>query len=45
MKFAAIALGIGIDTAFSRQAMPMAGYAYADEIYLIKIPTKQSRLE
>ncbi|MEH2257257.1 hypothetical protein [Nostoc sp.] len=45
MEFAAIAVGIGIGSACGRQAMPLAGYAYADEIYSIKIPKKQSRLE
>ncbi len=53
MEFAAIALGIGIDTACSRQAMPTvvtersrsAGYAYADEICSFKIAKKQRRLE
>ncbi|MGF1935322.1 MAG: hypothetical protein RM347_013090 [Nostoc sp. ChiQUE02] len=32
MGFAAIAVGISIDAACVRQAMPMAGYAYAFEI-------------
>ncbi|MEH1811604.1 MAG: hypothetical protein V7K26_23565 [Nostoc sp.] len=45
MEFVAIAVGIGIDTACSRQAMPMAGYAYADEICSFKIAKKQRRLE
>lgn len=44
MEFAAIALGIGIDTACTRQTMPMVSYAYADEIYWLKIPKKQRRL-
>ncbi|WP_158680306.1 hypothetical protein [Nostoc sp. 'Lobaria pulmonaria (5183) cyanobiont'] len=36
MEFATIAVGIGRDAACGRQAMPMAGYAYADEIYSSK---------
>ncbi len=42
MKFAAIALGIGIGAGCGRQAMPMAGYTYADEIYSIKIPKNEA---
>ena len=38
MGFAAIAVGIGIGAACGRQAMPMAGYAYAAEICSSKIP-------
>ncbi|MCC5668630.1 hypothetical protein LC653_33465 [Nostoc sp. CHAB 5784] len=38
MGFVAIAVGIGISAACSRQAMPMAGYAYAPEICSLKIP-------
>ncbi|MEH2418835.1 hypothetical protein [Nostoc sp.] len=37
MGFGAIAVGVGIDAACRRQAMPMAGYAYAPEIWSIKI--------
>ncbi|WP_322702786.1 hypothetical protein [Nostoc sp. DedQUE04] len=45
MEFAAIAVGIGRDAACVRQAMPMTGYAYVDEICSIEIPKKQSRLK
>ncbi len=38
MRFAAIAVGIGINAACGRQAMPMADYVYAPAICSIKIP-------
>lgn len=38
MGFAAIAIGVGIDAACGRQAMPRLGYAYAPEICSLKIP-------
>ncbi|MEH2395802.1 hypothetical protein [Nostoc sp.] len=44
MGFAAIALEIGIGAACGRQAMPMAGYAYAAEICSIKIPKNDFHL-
>ncbi|MBN3927960.1 hypothetical protein [Nostoc sp. NMS4] len=44
MEFAAIALGIGIDAAFSRRAMPTKGYTYAAEICSIKTPKNQLHL-
>ncbi|MEH2084188.1 MAG: hypothetical protein V7K89_30730 [Nostoc sp.] len=44
MVFAAIALGIGRDTACSRQAMLMAGYVYAPEICSLKIPKNDLHL-
>ncbi|MEH1838786.1 MAG: hypothetical protein V7L20_08455 [Nostoc sp.] len=44
MEFAAIALGIGIGAACGRQAMPMAGCAYAPEICSIKTPKNELHL-
>ncbi|QMS90832.1 hypothetical protein HUN01_25840 [Nostoc edaphicum CCNP1411] len=44
MRFAAIAVSIGIGAAYARQAIPMAGYAYALEICSIKIPKKDLHL-
>ena len=44
MGFPAIAVGIGIGAACGRQAMPMAGYAYAPKICSIKIPKNDFHL-
>ncbi|MEH1836381.1 MAG: hypothetical protein V7L29_31085 [Nostoc sp.] len=44
MGFAAIAVGIGIGAAYGRQAMPMAGYAYAPEICSLQIPINNLHL-
>ncbi|MEH1882821.1 hypothetical protein [Nostoc sp.] len=42
MRFVAIAVAIGIDAECHRQAMHIADYAYAPEIYAIKTPTMNS---
>ncbi|MFN6482577.1 MULTISPECIES: hypothetical protein [unclassified Nostoc] len=44
MGFAAIAIGIGIGAACGRRAIPMVGYAYAPEIWSIKIPKNNLHL-
>ncbi|MEH2025635.1 MAG: hypothetical protein V7K62_18950 [Nostoc sp.] len=44
MGFAAIAVDVGIYAVSGRQAMPMAGYAYAPEISSIKIPKNDLHL-
>ncbi|MEH2387454.1 MAG: hypothetical protein V7K14_17090 [Nostoc sp.] len=43
MGFVAIAVGVGIDTACGRQAMPRLGYAGSPEIWSLKIP-KMTRI-
>ncbi len=42
MGFAAIAVGIGIDAACTRQAMHITGYTYAPEIRSSKSPKMTS---
>ncbi|MCW5314378.1 hypothetical protein GTQ43_11340 [Nostoc sp. KVJ3] len=44
MGFVAIAVAIGIDAECHRQAMHIAGYAYAPEICSIKTPKNQLHL-
>jgi hypothetical protein len=44
MRFVAIAIGIDIGAECDRQAMHLAGYAYAPEICLIKIPKNELHL-